>query len=88
MSTVTAKHILILAKSHRDAVNFTRGKGLHPSNWTYINQPDSILGWGRNIHFIETPQAIRKKNYRSIREACLRSGLIEAVDVKVENKNL
>jgi hypothetical protein len=42
-----AKHIFILAGSHRQAADFAREKKLHPQNWTFLYKAEQLRGWSR-----------------------------------------
>jgi len=41
---INVKHILLLARSYRDAAEFARQKGVHSASWTYFGGPRTLVG--------------------------------------------
>ena len=76
-----AKHIFILAGSHKQAADFARDKNLHPSNWTFLHSTEQVRGW-HSGHFIRYGTWENLRNLEAIEELLKIRKFKECSDVR------
>ena len=62
---------------------FAREKGLHPQNWTFLNNADKLIGV-KSKYFIRAGQYWNNPNEYDIELRIISMGITEVFDVSVD----
>jgi hypothetical protein len=79
-----AKHIFILAGSHKQAADFAREKKLHPQNWTFLYKAEQLRGWSKS-HFIRYGTWRNLRDIDAIEEMIINRQAKECTDVRISD---
>lgn len=79
-----AKHIFILAGSHRQAVNFARENSLWPQHWTFLHNENQLRGL-YEPYYIKTGHWFSLKNIDIIEQMLHERKAIECKSITVLN---